>query len=90
MFMVPGLKSKDPNVDGSKVFGQFLSTHYHKPSDDINQPFNWNAAETFTKVNAQIGWRWAEPEQTKRTSLSGTTAISLETRLASKSIFIKH
>ncbi|HAA96565.1 M28 family metallopeptidase [Alteromonas macleodii] len=59
VFMVPGLKSKDPNVDGSKVFGQFLSTHYHKPSDDINQPFNWNAAETFTKVNAQIGWTLA-------------------------------
>jgi hypothetical protein len=33
--------------------------HYHKPSDDINQPFNWNAAETFTKVNAQIGWTLA-------------------------------
>jgi Zn-dependent M28 family amino/carboxypeptidase len=59
VFMVPGLKSKDPNVDGSKVFGQFLSMHYHKPSDDINQPFNWNAAETFTKVNAQIGWTLA-------------------------------
>ena len=62
VFMVPGLKSKDPSVDGSKVFGQFLSTHYHKPSDDINQPFNWKAAETFTKVNAQIGWTLANQE----------------------------
>ena len=62
VFMVPGLKSKDPSVDGSKVFGQFLSTHYHKPSDDIHQPFNWNAAETFTKVNAQIGWTLANQE----------------------------
>ena len=25
VFMVPGLKSKDPNVDGSKVFGQFFN-----------------------------------------------------------------
>ena len=63
VFMVPGLKSKDPNVDGSKVFGQFLSTHYHKPSDDINQPFNWKAAETFTKVNAQIGLTLANQEE---------------------------
>ncbi|MAI39403.1 M28 family metallopeptidase [Alteromonas sp.] len=62
VFMVPGLKSKDPSVDGSKVFGQFLSTHYHKPSDDVNQPFNWKAAETFTKVNAQIGWTLANQE----------------------------
>jgi len=50
VFMVPGLKSKDPSVDGSK------------PSDDVNQPFNWKAAETFTKVNAQIGWTLANQE----------------------------
>lgn len=64
VFMVPGLKSKDPNVDGSKVFNHFISTNYHKPSDDINQPFNWNAAATFTNVNAQIGWTLAN--QNKR------------------------
>lgn len=55
VFLVPGLKSKDPEVDGAKVFGQFLSTHYHRPSDDIHQPFNWDAARTFAEVNAQIG-----------------------------------
>ncbi|GEA13564.1 M28 family metallopeptidase [Alteromonas sp. KUL49] len=63
VFLVPGLQSKDPNVDGSKVFGTFLSTHYHKPSDDIKQPFNWNAASTFTKVNAQIGWTLANQDE---------------------------
>lgn len=62
VFLVPGLKSKDPNVDGSKVFGAFLSTHYHQPSDDINQPFNWDAARTFTEVNAQIGLTLADQE----------------------------
>ncbi|MEW9798061.1 M28 family metallopeptidase [Alteromonas sp. CYL-A6] len=62
VFLVPGLKSKDPEVDGAKVFGQFLSTHYHKPSDDIHQPFNWNAADTFTRVNAQIGWTLANQD----------------------------
>lgn len=63
VFLVPGLQSKDPNVDGSKVFGTFLSTHYHRPSDDIHQPFNWKAAETFTNVNAQIGWTLANQDQ---------------------------
>lgn len=63
VFLVPGLKSKDPNVDGSKVFGQFLSTHYHKPSDDINQDFNWDAARTFAEVNAQIGYTLATQEK---------------------------
>ncbi|WP_425451720.1 M28 family metallopeptidase [Alteromonas aestuariivivens] len=63
VFLVPGLTSKDPAVDGSKVFGTFLSTHYHKPSDDIHQPFNWQAAKTFTEVNAQIGLTLANQEQ---------------------------
>ncbi len=63
VFLVPGLKSKDPEVDGSKVFGQFLSTHYHKPSDDVNQDFNWDAARTFAEVNAQIGHTLATQEK---------------------------
>ncbi len=66
VFLVPGLKSKDPEVDGSKVFGQFLSTNYHKPSDDINQPFNWEAAKTFTRVNAEIGQTLANQAQRTR------------------------
>ncbi|WP_408640339.1 M28 family metallopeptidase [Salinimonas chungwhensis] len=63
VFLVPGLKSKDPEVDGSKVFGQFLSTHYHMPSDDTNQNFNWDAARTFAEVNAQIGFTLATQEK---------------------------
>jgi hypothetical protein len=55
VFLVPGLQAKDPNVDGSKVFGDFLSTNYHKPGDDMTQPFKWEAAKTFTEVNFQIG-----------------------------------
>jgi Zn-dependent M28 family amino/carboxypeptidase len=55
VFLVPGLQSKDPEIDGSKVFSTFLSTHYHRPSDDMSQPFKWNAANTFTEVNFQIG-----------------------------------
>lgn len=63
VFMVPGLKATDPNVDGSKMFGEFLGTHYHKPSDDLNLPFNWTAATKFTAVNFQIGLTLAEQEK---------------------------
>ncbi|WP_240615628.1 M28 family metallopeptidase [Alteromonas facilis] len=55
VFLVPGVKAVDPNVDGAKVLSTFLSTHYHKPSDDMKQDFNWDAAIKFTTVNAQIG-----------------------------------
>ncbi|WP_438865503.1 M20/M25/M40 family metallo-hydrolase, partial [Neptunicella sp.] len=55
VFVVPGWTSTDPNVDGGKLFAQFLHTNYHKPSDDMNQDFNWKAAKKFAEVNAQIG-----------------------------------
>lgn len=63
VFLVPGLTSADPHVDGSKAFGAFLATHYHMPSDDINQPFNWQAAYNFALVNAQIGFTLANQQK---------------------------
>lgn len=55
VFLVPGLTSVDPSVDGNKKFSGFLHNHYHKPTDDMNQDFNWQAATKFTQVNYQIG-----------------------------------
>jgi Zn-dependent M28 family amino/carboxypeptidase len=55
VFLVTGIKSKTPDIDGSEVLNNFLSTHYHRPSDDMNQAFVWSAARTFTQVNFEIG-----------------------------------
>lgn len=63
IFLVTGLESADPEIDGSKVFGNFLATHYHKPTDDLNLPFKWNAAVKFASVNAQIGNTLANQEE---------------------------
>jgi Zn-dependent M28 family amino/carboxypeptidase len=63
VFLVTGIKSKDPEIDGSQVLNTFLATHYHRPSDDMNQDFNWNAARTFTQVNFEIGQTLADAPQ---------------------------
>lgn len=55
VFLVTGIESKTPDIDGSKVLNTFLRTHYHSPTDDMNQAFIWKAAETFTQVNFEIG-----------------------------------
>jgi hypothetical protein len=55
VFLVPGFKSVDPEIDGSEQFNHFLKTNYHKPSDDFSQVFNWKAATKFTEVNYHIG-----------------------------------
>lgn len=55
VFLVPGLVSVDPSVDGSKQFNNFIGTNYHKTGDDFSQNFNWKAAQKFADVNFQIG-----------------------------------
>lgn len=55
VFLVTGITAKDPNIDGSQVLNNFLGTHYHRPSDDMNQDFVWRASKTFTQVNFEIG-----------------------------------
>lgn len=49
-------QSTDPDVDGPAVFKDHLLNHYHKPSDDLTRPINWEAALGFTRANARIGW----------------------------------
>ena len=66
VFLVPGLQSADPAIDGSKKFGEFLGTNYHKPGDDFNQPFNWKAATKFAEVNYYIGLTLANQEERSR------------------------
>ena len=53
--LVPGPTSKDPKINGGQIFRQFLSKHYHQPSDDISLPISYEAGVTFTKVNFTIG-----------------------------------
>lgn len=39
---------------GEKAFQDFLKTHYHRPSDQIDLPFDWNAAAKFAQINYLI------------------------------------
>jgi len=63
VFLVPGFKSADPEVNGSKQFSHFLKTNYHKPGDDFSQDFNWKAATKFAEVNYHIGMTLANQAQ---------------------------
>ena len=63
IFLVPGHESKDPDIDGGKLFGTFLSTHYHQPTDDLSLPINYAAGEMFTRINKNIGEEIANSER---------------------------
>jgi Zn-dependent M28 family amino/carboxypeptidase len=55
IFLVPGMQSKDPKINGGALLADFLKNHYHQPTDDLNLPINYQAGATFTNVNYQIG-----------------------------------
>lgn len=63
VFLVTGIESKTPDIEGSEVLNNFLASHYHRPSDDMNQPFVWAAARTFTQVNFEIGLTLGNDQQ---------------------------
>lgn len=52
--LMPGLTAKDPAVKGPQVLGEFLASHYHKPSDDLSLPMDLQAVERFTRANLAV------------------------------------
>lgn len=62
VFLMPGIKTHDKNVDSENILMNFLKTHYHSPTDDMNQPFNWTAAFNFAHVNFNIGYEVANAD----------------------------
>jgi hypothetical protein len=40
--------------EGAERFRGFLATNYHKPTDDLKQPINWEAGAKFARINYLI------------------------------------
>jgi Zn-dependent M28 family amino/carboxypeptidase len=48
---------------GEKQFEGFLATNYHKPTDDLALPIDWNAAAKFARINYLIAREIADAPQ---------------------------
>jgi hypothetical protein len=55
VFLVPGFKSLNPEINGSEMFQTFFNEHYHQPSDEVALPIDYEAGTRFTQVNIMIG-----------------------------------
>ncbi len=76
LYLKPGHKSSDPNVNGGAVMAQWVRTRYHTPRDDASQPLDFSAAEKYTRMKFLIGLDVADaPErpQWKAGDFFGTT-----------------
>ncbi|HEX8238189.1 MAG TPA: M28 family metallopeptidase [Allosphingosinicella sp.] len=51
---------------GREKFTNFLSTHYHKVSDDLSQPIDWSAGAKFARINYEIAREIADAPQAPR------------------------
>jgi Zn-dependent M28 family amino/carboxypeptidase len=51
---------------GKKATETFESRHYHALSDEIDQPFNWNAAAKFARINYLIARELADAPEAPR------------------------
>ena len=63
VFLVPGFTAAEPDIEGEKLWREFLQTHYHQPSDDLSRPVDWPSAVRFARANARIGYAVAEEEK---------------------------
>jgi hypothetical protein len=65
MFM-PGFRSSDASIDGSKRVGEFLARHYHRPSDDLSLPMDLASIRRFTQANVAVGLAITESGESPR------------------------
>ncbi|MCQ8184165.1 M28 family peptidase [Parvularcula maris] len=52
--------------EGLEGFQAFMATHYHKPSDDMSLPINWEDGAKFTELTAEIVGRIADMDERPR------------------------
>lgn len=66
VMLAPGIVPGDDAEEGTVYLDKFLSENYHRPSDDLSQPFDLKAAARFSAVNYLIGLELANsPEKPK-------------------------
>jgi hypothetical protein len=55
-----GLEAKDPGVDGRHFLENWIGTRYHSPSDDMQQPLNFDATVEYMQIAFLIGYDVAQ------------------------------
>lgn len=60
LFIKSGFKTGDPALDGSAINAGYRRDVYHKPNDDMSQPFDFEAGASHAKLNFLTGWLVAQ------------------------------
>jgi hypothetical protein len=57
------VSGNDGSSDGSNEMAHWRVEHYHSPSDDLNQPFDWPSGARFTSMAFWTAWMAADSPQ---------------------------
>jgi len=63
VFISEGEEARDPNFNAKKFNEEWIATRYHSPSDDMNQPLNFDAAVEFMQIDFLVGYDIAQDPQ---------------------------
>jgi hypothetical protein len=63
VFITEGEEATDPNFNAKKFNDAWIATRYHSPSDDMNQPLDFDAAVEFMQVDFLVGYDVAQDPQ---------------------------
>ncbi len=54
MFFMCGMTARDPSVDGLAELRGYVANHLHKPSDEIELPWDWQGAARYAHFVAEV------------------------------------
>ena len=63
LFIKSGSDTGNPNLNGTKLNLEWRATIYHTPQDDMNQPFDFNAAAKHAQLQFLIAYLTAQTDQ---------------------------
>jgi len=66
VYLDAGVNAKDPDVDALALYEDFLTGHYHQPSDQPDLPINYASAAMLSRLNAEIGRRVGNADERPR------------------------
>ena len=57
VYLDAGIKARNPDIDALALYEDFLTGHYHQPSDETDLSINYDSAAMLSRLNAAIGRR---------------------------------
>jgi Zn-dependent M28 family amino/carboxypeptidase len=66
VYLDAGITATDADVDALALYQDFLTGHYHQPSDQPDLPIHYPSAAMLSRLNAEIGRRVGDADERPR------------------------